>query len=279
MNVVLLTGASQGIGLATAEHLGRAGYKVYATCRDPEKAKDLKALAQEVSNITILNLDVTSKLSVKTAIDHVMNKEGAIDVVINNAGFGIYGPAETQSLKEIKHVFNTNLFGVIRVTHKVAPIMRNQMQGRIINIGSISGAIPSKNMPIYSCSKAALESLTATYAYHFAKWGILMALVQPGPVVTSFEPRTDFGKRFKCLEKNPYADVLNQDRAVWKKMMDGGQTPLEVAKIIQEIIESPQPQLWNPTSQAVKDAFSKQYTDITGAIRIPQRAQPIQSKL
>lgn len=102
MRVVLLTGASHGIGLATAAHLGKAGYKVYATCRDPDSASDLRKLAETNPNITVMALDVIAKQSVKAAVASILAREGRIDVLINNAGMGIYGPAETLKMKEIK---------------------------------------------------------------------------------------------------------------------------------------------------------------------------------
>lgn len=278
--VVLITGASNGIGLATTEYFAKAGYKVYATCRDPLKAEVLQKLSQTNGNISILPLDVVSEDSVTKAVAAIFNKEGAIDVVINNAGFGIYGPSEMHTLEEIRKIFETNFFGVITVNNAVVPIMRKQLRGRIINIGSISGAIPSKNMPIYSASKAALESLTASDAYRFSFWNIKISLIQPGPVITDFEPRTPYGTRFTKLE-NPYED-LSADRKRWKMMMDHGQSPFEVAQVIQKAIESPDPELWYQTSQTVKDAIGLHFKNMKGTDRVPQPyipSLPLKAKL
>jgi short-subunit dehydrogenase len=268
--VVLITGASQGIGLATAAHLGRAGYKVYATCRDPSKAYALQQLSKELSTITILALDVLSKESIHKAVASVMQRESVLDAVINNAGFGIYGPSETHTIEEIRQIFEANFFGVIRVNQAVVPIMRKQLHGRIINIGSISGAVPSKNLSVYSASKAALESLSASDAYHYSKWGIKVSLIQAGAVVTNFERSTPYGGHFNGAE-NPYADILPPNRETWATMMKNGQPASEVAKVIQEAIESPNPRLWYQTSQVVKDSIGNHFKDLTGNRRIPAK--------
>lgn len=241
--VVLITGASHGIGLATAESLAKAGYQVYAACRNPLKAENLQKLAQKNLSISILPLDVNLEDSVNEAVASIVRKEGKIDFVINNAGFGIYGPSEMHTIEEMQRIFDTNVLGVMRVNQAVVPIMRKQMRGRIINIGSIAGSVPSKNLPVYSASKAALESLTASDAYRLNRWNIKVSLIQPGPVVTDFESRTCFGTRFSEVE-NPYLDVLAEDREKWKKIMDGGQSPFEVAQAIQTAMESPAPNLW-----------------------------------
>ena len=270
--IVLITGASHGIGLATVEHLAKAGYKVYATCRDPSKAEALQKLSQKELSISILPLDVNLEDSVNKAVAIILKNEGAIDTVINNAGFGIYGPSEMHTIEEMRKIFDTNVLGVMRVNQAVVPIMRKQLRGRIINIGSISGAIPSKNMPLYSASKAALESLTASDAHRFARWNIKVSLIQPGPVITNFEPRTLFGSRFNKME-NPYLDALSEDREKWKKIMDAGQSPFDVAQVIQTAIEAHEPKLWYQTSQAVTEAISKHFKDMTGNSRIPQSTQ------
>lgn len=270
--IVLITGASHGIGLATTEHLAKAGYKVYATCRDPSKAENLQKLIQKGVNISVLPLDVSLEESVNKAVAVILKNEGTIDVVINNAGFGIYGPSEIHTIEEMQKIFDTNVLGVMRVNKAVVPIMRKQLQGKIINIGSISGAIPSKNMPLYSASKAALESLTASDAHRLARWNIKVSLIQPGPVITNFEPRTLFGSRFSKTD-NPYLDVLSEDREKWKKIMDGGQSTFEIAQVIQTAIESHEPKLWYQTSQAVTEAISKHFKDMTGNSRVPQSTQ------
>ncbi len=278
LGVVLVTGASHGIGLATAEHLANNGYKVYATCRDPLKADHLQKLSKRIANISILPLDVTSEESVDKAISEIFEKEGTIDVVVNNAGFGIYGPTEVHTIEESHKILDTNFLGVLRVNQAVVPIMREQRRGRIINIGSIAGSVPSKNLAIYSASKAALASITANDAHHLAKWNIKVCLVQAGAVTTSFEFRTPSGSHFPKT-KNPYSEVLAHNRKEWKQKMDGGQPPSEVAKVILKAIQSPEPDLWYQTSEVVENAMSGQYKDLTGKSQIPKSTIPILAKL
>lgn len=267
LGIVIITGASEGIGLATTQLLSDQGYHVYATCRDPKKAIKLQKLASKISNVSVFELDVTLQKSVDKAVEVIYAKEGKIDIVINNAGFGIYGPAEMHTIDEMRQIFETNVLGVMRMHHAVVPLMRKQCSGKIINIGSIAGAIPSKNMPVYSASKAALEILTAVEAFHHAPH-INITLIQPGPVLTSFESRTLYAQR-KIKGKNPY-DSLAYDREQWKKMMDKGQFPEEVAQVILSVIKATSPNHWNQTSSSVTEAIEKQFKDVTGNSRLPQ---------
>lgn len=266
--VVLITGASHGIGLATAEHLAEADYMVYATCRIPEKYGALWQLGQKKYNITILALDVNVDESVKRAVSTILKIEGTIDVVINNAGFGIYGPSEMHTIAEAERLFNTNVLGVMRVNQAVIPSMRSKRKGCIINIGSIAGAVPSKNLPVYAACKAALESLSASDAHSLSEWNIKVKLIQPGPVVTAFESRTRYGSRFSHME-NPYNRVLEANREQWKTMMDDGQTSEDVAIVIRQAIESPERKFWHQTSNTVSDAIGKHFKDLSGNTRVP----------
>jgi short-subunit dehydrogenase len=278
--VVLLTGASQGIGLSTAEELGKAGYKVYATCRQPKKAKTLQNLVKNIPNITILKLDVTLKYQVIEVVEYVFKKEKRIDILINNAGFGIYGPSEIHTIKEMKKIFNTNVISVLRMNQAVIPIMRKQLSGRIINIGSISGLFPSKNMALYSASKAALEFVSASDACHLARWNIKVILILPGPVVTNFEQSIALGTHFKKKdEDNPYAAILDENKAAWKKIMENGQPAFVVAHMIKQAIESPNPNFWNPTSQNVQNEIEKHFKEPTGNSRVPQMKMPFPNPL
>lgn len=268
MRVVLVTGASQGIGLATAELLANSGYRVYATCRNPEKAEALKDVSKKIPSLLLAPLDVTSQESVDAAVRSIYEKEGRIDVVINNAGFGIYGPSEMHTIEEAHAIFNTNLFGVKRVNDAVVPLMRKQLKGRIINLGSTSGAMPSKNMPLYSASKAALEILTAADEQRGKKWNISYSLIQAGTVANNFESNTRFASRFKGKE-NPFQNVIMEDRRKWKERMDGGQSSMEVAQVIKAAVEDPQPKLWYQTSRAVEDIVGRHFKDLSGNSRVP----------
>lgn len=268
--VVLLTGASQGIGLATATLLAQKGYKVYATCRYCKNAKELLELAKRIPTIIPLELDVTSTASVQRAVAAIKMREHRIDIVINNAGCGVYGPIDSHTMGQAQEIFDTNVFGVMRVILAVLPIMKKWKGGRIVNIGSASGIQPSRNLPVYSSSKAALESLSASYAYQLAKWNIQVSLIQPGPVNTNFQKNTPDGE-LRIKEKNEaYSDVAHEARKYWEKTLDEGQSPLEIAKIIYKTLTTPHPDFWVPTSEAVKETIVKHFKDPSGNTRIPE---------
>lgn len=265
---VLITGASHGIGLATAERLAKNGYKVYAMTRNPSTAMDLQALAINHPCVVIRQLDITDDVSVESAIQKILKEEGSIFAVINNAGFGIFGPTEMHTLEEIQQLFETNFFGAIRMINAVLPSMREKGEGRILNLSSISGVVPSKGMPIYSATKFALEAVSASYAYDLSPWNIKVSLIQPGPVVTNFESSTCYGTRL-AKEENPYLDILPSRRQSWKQVMDSGQAPDEVAAVIQTVLQDPNPNLWVQTSPSVTGIMENHYKDLSGNVRIP----------
>ncbi len=266
--VVLITGASQGIGLATAKRLSTQGYTVYAATRDPSNAKDLQVFAANHPSLIIKQLDIISPDSIETTVQEILKEEGRIFALINNAGFGIFGPVEIHTSDEIQKLFETNLFSVIRLINAVIPSMRNEKRGRILNLSSIAGVIPSGNIPVYSATKFALEAISASYAKDLSPWNIKVSLIQPGPVVTNFESSTCYGTRFN-EEENPYLDILINRRQHWKEKMQSGQTPEEIAFVIQKALEDPNPNLWVQTSQSVIDAIKKHYKDPSGNTRIP----------
>ncbi len=266
--VILITGSSHGIGLAAAIHLAQQKYQVYATVRNIDQCNELRRAAEKLPSLAIKQLDVADKISVRAAVKEILKETRRIDILICNAGIGFYGPTETLKDKEFKRLFNVNVFGTIRVVNAVLPNMRENRQGCIILLGSISGIAPSKNLPAYAMTKAAIESYAATTAFHLAPWNIRVKHLLPGPVVTDFEPRTPFGSRF-AEDNNPYKEFLEKDRQTWKEMMDKGQSAAEVARIMQETIESDDSKPWVPTSQYVHAVAAKHFKDPTGHIRIP----------
>lgn len=174
---VLVTGSSQGIGYAIVEELGTRGHTVYASCRQPLIAYSLQRLAERISSIKIIPLDVTSQPSIDNAAEKILIREGGVDAIIHNAGLAVYGPPEMHTIDEIHRIFDCNVYGPMRVNQAFLPMMRQQGYGKIIYVGSISGAIPSKNMPFYAASKTALESIGASEAYHLKKSGTLMSIL------------------------------------------------------------------------------------------------------
>ena len=180
--VVLVTGASSGIGEAIANKLVTEGYKVYGTSR--------RGASSGQYPFPMLALDVTDDASVAAAIEQLLQKEGRIDVLVNNAGFGIAPvAAEESSIEQAKVLFDTNFLGVVRMTHAVVPQMRRQGSGRIINMSSILGVVPMPYAALYVASKHAVEGLTKTAALEGAAHGVRVNAVAPGPVETGMLDR------------------------------------------------------------------------------------------
>lgn len=185
MKTVLITGTSKGIGLETALAFGRAGYKVFATMRSPENAKDFKQnIADESLAITISKLDVDSDESVQKGIDKILDEIGTIDVLVNNAGIERHGSVEELKMADIKAIMETNYFGAIRCVKNVLPQMRKNKKGCIINIASVAGKISSSPLGAYAASKFALEAVSETLAQEVKPFNIRVAIVEPGIINT-----------------------------------------------------------------------------------------------
>lgn len=178
--VALVTGASSGIGEATAKRLAAAGYTVYGTSRRGAKAGQRA--------FPLLALDVTDDASVKAAIDELLQKEGRIDLLVNNAGFGLGpGAAEESSIDQVRALFETNVLGVVRVSHAVLPTMRQQGSGRILNVGSGLGVIPAPFNAHYSATKHAIEGYSESLDHEVRGFGVRVAVIQPGVTRTAFD--------------------------------------------------------------------------------------------
>ncbi|OAI03372.1 oxidoreductase [Methylomonas methanica] len=176
--VALITGASSGIGLVTAKALQQAGYRVFGTSR--------KASAS-IAGITMLTCDVTDDASVKNMVAEVLKQAGRIDLLVNNAGIGLLGGAEESSTAQAQALFDVNLFGITRVTNAVLPTMRNQRKGRIVNVSSVLGLIPSPYNALYAATKHAVEGYSESLDHELRTFGIRVVLVEPGFTRTSFE--------------------------------------------------------------------------------------------
>jgi len=173
-SVALVTGSSSGIGFETALHLARNGYKTYASMRNLEKSKDITQVAtREKLPVEVVQLDVDEDSSVKQAVDKIVATEDQrIDVLVNNAGYGLFGALEDLSIAEMKAQFETNFFGVIRVTQQVIPVMRKQKSGTIVNISSVGGRIGIPGLSAYHSTKFALEGLSESISYELEPFGI-----------------------------------------------------------------------------------------------------------
>ncbi|MHC2018049.1 oxidoreductase [Methylobacterium sp. CM6247] len=179
IKTAIVTGAASGIGLATAKALKAAGYRVYGTSRRPAQGRD--------GDVTMLACDVTDDASVEALVQTVHGETGRIDLLVNNAGFGISGAAEESTVAQAQALFDVNLFGVIRTTRAVLPLMRAQAGGRIVNISSILGLVPAPYMAVYSASKHALEGYSESLDHEVRGQGIRVVLVEPAYTRTAFD--------------------------------------------------------------------------------------------
>jgi NADP-dependent 3-hydroxy acid dehydrogenase YdfG len=259
--VVLITGTSKGIGLATAERLAAEGYRVIASARTPEESADLEKLATQYKNLTVLKLDVTDS---EEKISGIITALGPIDILINNAGLGIVGVAESFSLAQIQRIIDTNVLGVVKVTNAVLPAMRVQNSGLIITISSIVGPLPDMRQCFYSGSKSMVEHYTAQLKNDLrdAGYDIKVANVHPGPVVTNFEASATVGERFNN-KKNPYPKMFGNVEN-WRNLMKAGRPASETVNTILQVIQTEEPKFWNPTEPRVADNFKETYCDDTG---------------
>lgn len=181
--VAIVTGASGGIGLAAAHALIQAGYMVFGTSR--------KAASGSMSKgMLMVACDVTSDTSVAEAVAYVERKAGRVDLLVNNAGVGLMGAAEESSIEQVHQVFDTNLYGLIRMTNAVLPIMRRQRSGRIVNLSSILGVIPAPFSAHYGAAKHAVEGYSESLDHEVRSMGIRVVLVEPGMTQSAFEQNT-----------------------------------------------------------------------------------------
>ncbi|HKU84589.1 MAG TPA: SDR family oxidoreductase [Candidatus Nitrosocosmicus sp.] len=185
--VALVTGSSTGIGYETCLALARNGFTTCATMRDSKKSSDLERIAKKENlQIKIFEMNVDKDNSVRNTIKKITMEFGKIDILVNNAGYGLFGAFEDFSIDEIKNQFETNVFGVMRVIHKVLPTMRQQKSGIIINISSISGLAGVPTQSAYCATKFAIEGLTEALSFELESFGIKLILIEPGVINTEF---------------------------------------------------------------------------------------------
>ena len=230
--VILITGGSSGIGKSIGEFLLAKGFTVYGTSRNPKNYAE--------SKINLVTLDVTKPNSILACVNEVLDKEGQIDVLVNNAGAGINGPVEEIPEAEIKRNFDTNFFGPINVIKAVLPSMRAQKSGLIINTTSIAGYMGLPYRGVYSASKGALELITEALSMELKAFNINICNVAPGDFATNIA-----AGRYHApvLENSPYKDSYSHSLKMIDDHVDSGSDPVEVAKTIYKIINSSKPKL------------------------------------
>jgi NAD(P)-dependent dehydrogenase (short-subunit alcohol dehydrogenase family) len=241
--VAVITGSSSGIGLESVLILARNGYTTYATMRSPDKDTSIKTVVQnEGLPIRVVQLDVTDDSSVKNAIDHIISEAGRIDVLVNNAGYGLGGALEDLSMEEIKSQFEINFFGPIRVTQAVLPTMRKQRSGRIINISSANGIFGFPGISAYVSTKFAIEGLSEAIAYELEQFGIKVILIEPGFIRTNILNAAVIAKKAQD-PASPYSELTQKIMANLSELAKNASDPELVANIILEAASNPSPHL------------------------------------
>ena len=237
---VLVTGCSSGIGLATCHVLSRNNFMTYGTVRNLSKAKKIQDLMnRENLSLKILRLDVNDNQSIKLAVKKILTDTGSIDVLINNAGYGMFGPVEEITTQEVKKQFETNFFGTIRLIKAIVPIMRKQGNGTIVNISSMVGRFAVPLNSAYVSSKFAVEGLSESISFELEEFGIRVIVIEPGVV------KSDFFHKLKVKGMNlesPYHELMERRVNFLDKAMKNSLTSsYDVADTILDALNSKDP--------------------------------------
>jgi NAD(P)-dependent dehydrogenase (short-subunit alcohol dehydrogenase family) len=241
--VAVVTGSSSGIGLETSIILARNDFITYATMRTSEKDGVIRtAVEKENLPIKVMQLDVTDDNSVKNAIDAITSEAGRIDVAVNNAGYALGGALEDLSMEEIKAQYETNLFGLIRVTQSVLPTMRRQKSGVIVNVSSGAGIFGYPGGSAYVSTKFAVEGLSESIAYELKPFGIKVVLIEPGFVRTNFANAMMIAKKAQD-GASPYSQMMQRVGASSNELAKSGSSVDLVARVILDAVTNPNPKL------------------------------------
>ncbi len=235
--VMLITGASSGIGKASAAHLAQRGWRVFGTSRTPPP---VLPRPDWQGRLTMLPLDVTDAASITAAVGTVLERAGRLDAVVNNAGVGLFGPLEEVPLEEVRAHFEVNVFGLLRVCQETLPVLRRQGGGYIINIGSLAGQVALPFQGVYSAAKFAVEGLTEALRMEAHPFGVHVVLVEPGDVATPF---TANRRRVGGGLGSPYAREAREALAVAESDEQNGISPWLVARLLARLLEHPRPRL------------------------------------
>ena len=238
--VAVITGASSGIGFETALALAKEGYYTYATMRDTKKSDKIKELGQKDNlKIDVLELDVDDEGSVITAMKKILDEKQRVDVIVNNAGWGLWGCVEDVSVDEFKAQFETNFFSIIRLIQEVGPTMRKQGSGKIVNISSVAGRIGFPASPAYISSKFALEGLSESLRLEMSPFGVDVIIIEPGVIKTNFLNPVKLAK--KSESDTAYSDITAKVVSGVKMMAEMGTPAKEVADTIVKAVKDDKP--------------------------------------
>lgn len=245
--VILITGASSGIGRACAEHLAALGHRVYGTSRratfphTPSYPEAVGDATKAPRGVTMIPMDVTDDTSVECGVRYVLGVEGRIDVVVNNAGMGIAGAVEDTAIDEAREQLETSFFGVLRVCRAVIPAMRAQGEGLIVNISSVAGVIGIPFQALYSAAKFAVEGFSEALRLEVAPFGIRVVIIEPGDFSTGF---TGSRRRTAASLTNPaYTEACRRALEVMEHDEAAGGPPTPVARLVARVVASRSPRL------------------------------------
>ena len=273
--VALITGASRGVGLATAEYLVNNGFTVYGTVRPSNKTS-----LPVKENLHFLSVDLIDETSIQAAVQAILEKEGHIDILINNAGYALIGPVEGLTTKEIQEQMDVNFFAPIKFIQTVLPSMRNQKSGHIINITSTNAFCTPPFGSMYAASKVALESASESLCIEVHPYNISVSIVEPGLLKTYFA--LPMGTRE--IPNNPYQSIMDaiasdtKERLAHPELLSPSQSPEEVARFLFSVIQDPKPKLRYQTSEIAKSHVSPKLLDLTGDIYLEEIRKYNESK-
>ena len=242
--VAIITGCSSGIGYETSILLAKNGFKTYATMRNVEKGDKLKDIVEKENlDLKIIKLDVTDDYSIKNAINEIIQETNRIDILVNNAGNNIAGTVEDLSIEEFKEQFETNFFGLVRVTKAVLPIMRNQNSGIIVNLSSIVGKMAIPLNSAYTSSKFAVEGFSESVRFELEDFGIKVILIEPGVIKSNFYENIKMSKNSLADPKSPYQPITQKIFEAFLSMIQYAFPAKIVADVILEAITSDNPKI------------------------------------
>jgi short-subunit dehydrogenase len=239
--VVLVTGASSGIGRAVASALAAKGFDVFGTSRNPQRT-------EPIPGVELVQLDVSDDGSVAGAVSAVVQRAGRIDILVNNAGFGVFGAAEESSIAQAQQLFDTNFFGLVRLTRAVLPYLRTQGSGRIINIGSVLGFLPAPYGALYAASKHAVEGYSESLDHETRELGVRVTVVEPGYTSTSFEANAADADS----PIDSYATIREHVQQVLTEAVHAGDDPAVVAEVVVKAATSRTPKLRYPAGSLAR---------------------------
>ena len=239
--VALITGCSSGIGYETALMLARNGYHTFATMRNTKKSDSLEEIIRkERLDLNIRELDINDNKAIENTINCIKKEANRIDVLINNAGYGLVGFFEDLTLDEIRNQFETNFFGVLNITKKIIPIMRLQKSGTIINVSSGAGQVGFPGISAYVSTKFAIEGFSESLMYELLPYGIKVVIIEPGVIKTNFF-RNCIVSEHSMKKSSPYSRSLDKFQRNVELMQEHATSPIDVAKVIIQVLGNNEP--------------------------------------